>query len=880
MKRLLISLLGIAVVTACVRENIQPAEPGAENEAGGMHAYIVNPDTGDWMPADAGTAETRTDFDGYVGKFAWSDGDKIAIHLSDGTFYETPVNAETGEFTCSTTSSKQRDAYAIYPASARDADNYGSPTLKVVLPAEYDISGNTASDYTPVPMVAVNRQGEDDLYFRHVGSLFRINCNRIPADTRYLAVTFDRNVAGSFPVVDPASDHPTLGEGGNSATVTFRIAVDKLTARTDGIVLNVPVPTGDYSLVRVAALRNNRTEIRSSERNLAFSLPRAHGKKLVWNVIPAYYDSMQMVITADDEKGMTFHLPFRSTASFPADLQVEWGDGSSTFIHEGPQSTDEVLMHTYSAAGDYTITLTAVASSRDGYYIPEFRFEYIARTYRDMLKSVPTPLLHTNESGNHIFYQCQNLVSVCGDLFSKNPQFSSFAWTFADCKSLQGIPEGLFDNNPLVKSFFLTFYCCTGLTGPIPETLFAHNPLVTTFKQTFYCCNLLTGSIPEKLFANNPLVTTFEYTFNGCTGLTGPIPGGLFSNNPEVTTFYSTFRECRSLTGPLPANLFANNGKVTSFCGTFDSCLGLDGRIPGQLFANNAEVISFENTFASCESLTGSIPAELFAHNPLVQYFSSVFAGCKNLSGLIPSGLFAHNPEVTSFRSSFNGCSSLTGIPAGLFANHHEVTSFENTFSSCHGISAPLPEDIFSGCEKVTSFRRTFSSCSSLRCQIPGNLFADCPEVTSFENTFSYCHNLAGPIPATLFANNTKVTTFESVFRGCSQTTGDGTLPAGFFANNPLAVNFAYAFWECMRMKPSADMFTSGTVTSATRFASVTAPVNFTSCFNNIGVNVGGGVAPALWEFTFPEGLAPVTTGCFGGATSLTNWADIDPAWK
>ena len=263
----------LLALASCSREQIVDADESFDD--GVQHAYIVAP-TG-----------TRTDFDSYVGKFAWSEGDQIAIHLSDGAFYATGVNAETGAFTCSTTPSKQRDAYAVYPVSACDASNYGSPVLNVVLPAEYDISSNLSSDYSPVPMIAVNKQGEDDLYFRHVGSLVRITCDRVPVGTQKIAVTFDRNVAGTFTVVNPMSDHPTISNGGSTPTVTFQIASSGLSAITDEIVLNVPVPVGKINAITVAHLNAAGEELTALHRTPDFDAARGYGKKYFFGA-PCY----------------------------------------------------------------------------------------------------------------------------------------------------------------------------------------------------------------------------------------------------------------------------------------------------------------------------------------------------------------------------------------------------------------------------------------------------------------------------------------------------------------------------------------------------------------------------------------------------------------
>ena len=860
-------IVALASVMACEREVDSPVDTPAAS--GGSHAYIVAPDG------------TRTDFDSYVGKFAWSDGDQIAIHLSDGTFYSTAVNAETGEFTCSTTSSKQRDAYAVYPATAADATNYGSPTLKVTLPAEYNISSDLASDFSPVPMIAVNKQGEDDLYFRHVGGLLRITCDRVPAETRFIAVTFDRNVAGTFTVMNPMSDHPTITEGGDSPRVVFRIAGDYLTHRTNGIVLNVPIPTGSVSAVNLAALDINRNLIKSSDRDLSLTIARGYGKKLACNVIPAFTDSMHFVVTASQDNSMTFKMPFPETSfNFPADLSIDWGDGEITDIEEGTSAKmgDALISHTYASEGDYTITLTAVADKREGPFIPEFGFFYsgnLGSFNHRMLKALPTPLLRMGGNDRtYKFSYCEKLESICGDLFSKNPQFVDFSFAFRGCSLLRDIPAELFSYTPNAASFANAF-ANAGLTCSIPENLFANAPRASNFQNVFAACRTLTGSIPEKLFANNPLASDFSGAFSECWELTGPIPAGLFAKCPNVTSFQNTFSSCKKLTGSIPAGLFANHRRVTRFDGTFSGCTQLSGSIPGQLFANNPEVTTFSGTFNACYSLSGPIPSDLFAHNTKVTSFNKVFAECKSLDGTVPSGLFANNPLVTDFSGAFRW-SRISGIGAGLFSHNPEVTDFRETFYLCQSIT-DLPGDMFTGCRKVTCFAMAFCQCTSLK-SIPSGLFSDCPEVTDFEAVFSGVGPL-NTIPSDLFANNPKVTSFSRAFEYCSSASC--TVPAGLFANNPLAVSFNRTFFECFYWSLAGDVFTNASVTPATRFASVGSRVNFSMCFYNFGQrSLSYSLAPELWTYTFPEGLPPYSSSCFNGATKMSNAGDIPSNWK
>ena len=673
----LVALIGL-LFSCTLREVETPDNPAVEAAPGESFAYIVVPEDGGedvsgWeVVAPAAAPATRTDFDSYVGTFTWSEGDKIAIHMNNGTYYETPVTPATGAFTASSTASVRRDSYAVYPSSAIDADNYGDPTLNVVLPAEYDIHDNLSSDFSPVPMVAVNDDTESDLYFRHVGGLLRITCDRVPVGTQKIAVTLDRNIAGTFAVANPSSDNPTISTGGSTATVTFKVAADALTERTNGIILNLPVPTGHFSSLRVAAINASGAEINASTRDLNLNVARYHGRKFICNVIPAFTDSMQMVISTSDENGLAFRLPFCGSGStteeilaapvtFPSDLVVEWGDGSSISFEEGGSYPASDLSHTYDAVGDYTITLTATASAVDGNYIPSFSFANVESLKCNLLKSMPTPILRNPGNGTNAFKGCSELVSVCSGLFSKNPQYTSFLSTFDSCSSLRQIPEGLFDNNPDAVYFIQTFRVCKGLTGPIPQDLFAKNRKVKSFSCVFQACTGLTGSIPENLFKNNNVVEDFGFAFWGCSGLTGTIPVKLFSYSPDARVFQYVFCSCTGLTGSIPSGLFEKNTKATSF----------------------------DDAFASCDGLTGSIPKELFAHNLKATSFGRVFYKCSGLSGMVPSGLFADHSEAVSFRDAFLGCSNLsvngdlftssTVTPATRFAS---VTSSVN-FSHC-----------------------------------------------------------------------------------------------------------------------------------------------------------------------------------------------------
>ena len=295
-KHILSALAGAALLLGCTRT--EPESVGAAS----LTARIAEE-----------VPETRTSYDGYEGKFLWNEGDEIAVHLADGTAagrYETfkvlpDSPAETGSVAISTTSAMTRDGYAVYPASAAVAASYGSPTLKVTLPAEYDISDIVSgassiktSDFSPCPMVAINdpASAPDELDFHHVGGLLRITLKGVEATTQKVRVTFDEYATGIFAVATPSAipgasvEGPKItvpDEGGRGKVVTFTLAESSLgeTLAAGNIVLNVPVPCVTFNSVTVETLNAAGTVEKSKtfdEKPRVFN--RHHGKKLAFGL--------------------------------------------------------------------------------------------------------------------------------------------------------------------------------------------------------------------------------------------------------------------------------------------------------------------------------------------------------------------------------------------------------------------------------------------------------------------------------------------------------------------------------------------------------------------------------------------------------------------
>ena len=294
-----------------------------------------------------------------------------------------------------------------------------------------------------------------------------------------------------------------------------------------------------------------------------------------------------------------FTIPFATSGTCPAQIVVNWGDGSSTTVNKGASLGTSTFYHNYASNNkSYRITVNSAEKDVTKQQIPEFNFgKYPTNTSSnskqnengELLYSVDSPVLYSGvtslasmfygaenltsvsestfalypdvTSMNNVFgaYNSGKLASIPANLFVNNTKVTSFSWAFGYQEKLTNIPAGLFDNNTAVTTFASTFRQCTSLSS-IPSGLFDNNTAVTTFARTFGQCTSL-SSIPSGLFDKNTQVTSFEYTFAWCSGLE-TVPTGLFAKNLSVTNFHAVLCECTNL--KLNENLFIDNANTKS----------------------------------------------------------------------------------------------------------------------------------------------------------------------------------------------------------------------------------------------------------------------------------------------------------------------------
>ena len=238
--------------------------------------------------------------------------------------------------------------------------------------------------------------------------------------------------------------------------------------------------------------------------------------------------------------GQIFTLPLVSFGSFATDIEVSWGDATSTSLVTSP--TDSNRIHTYATAGVYEISIIG--------QMPGFKVNNNAA-----IRSLITGIIDFGRVGLRTldFFGCTNITSI--------PASGTMEVGY----------RGL---NNIIS--FAGFMRGTGLTA-IPADIFDFSTSATTFSDIFSFTSIT--SIPAGLFDSSTNATSFASAFNSCI-LLNSYSANLFSNSPNVINFSSTFRNCLALTF---VQQFTINTAVTTFDNVYNMSTtsnALDGNAP------------------------------------------------------------------------------------------------------------------------------------------------------------------------------------------------------------------------------------------------------------------------------------------------------------
>ena len=201
--------------------------------------------------------------------FAWTAGDNVAVHVSNGKYVYTSDEGASGatleaspakaSFTVVYPDGYSRDAFALYPSTIvdKDATNYGQSgqPLNVTFPSSYTLA-QVSGETSPCPMISANTAGNGWNFYQLCG-LLRLTVNDIPSTAKRLEIDFNgKKVCGAFSITSPvtpgSSVIATADDTANDCITITKDGTDVALGATN-LVVNIPLPVGTYTTITITA---------------------------------------------------------------------------------------------------------------------------------------------------------------------------------------------------------------------------------------------------------------------------------------------------------------------------------------------------------------------------------------------------------------------------------------------------------------------------------------------------------------------------------------------------------------------------------------------------------------------------------------------------
>ena len=390
------------------------------------------------------------------------------------------------------------------------------------------------------------------------------------------------------------------------------------------------------------------------------SLPTNLFNTTVTNISYCFYNCINLINT-----------PSMTTLSNVIDASFAFKNCSKiTDISGHIQGGPEVTLN-YNSMFENCISLTTLTSNLFSHSMNHDIHMSFDKTFKNTAVNLTQSIFEFNGSLSYTteyistFENCNNITSI-PTLFFDTCKSLNFNSTFKNCSSLTSVPSNIFSNNPDVTTFESTFENTKITIAPI----FTNNTEVTTFKSTFKDCVSLI-SINQNMFNGCTYVTTFESTFKNTQISNMPS----FSSNINVTSFESTFESSNIET----IEPFTTNVLVTTFESSFKN--NNIGKITVSPFMTNDKVITFKSTLE--QNPLFSIPDIMFSGNTSVITYDSTFKDCLLTS--INENLFYTTATTNEYTLIFNSTfenNRLNIIPDELFSNIIRAVDFRRTFKN------------------------------------------------------------------------------------------------------------------------------------------------------------------------------------------------------
>lgn len=739
-----IAASAVLIVCSCSREPLLPEASDASCPEG----YYVEEIVADYPR----NPDTRTAFNEVTGRFAWSQGDELAFHLSNGEYTVAEIDPATSKVKLYLPIGVTRNNYAVYPASAVVSEAAVQGNMKVTLPNSYDISSDLMSDYVPTPLVAMNDADNRHLKFEHVGALLQVNLN-VPAGVKTATVSLGKKITGEFTLQDGSGNGIIAPGSGSSDQVEFILSSGGLSDGTQAKLL-VPVPAGQYEAFKVS-YDDGYTFTKDLSSN-PWVFGRSEGKKVTISEDSFEDPTNYFWLEALEANSTVYVTPNGDSGVFQMEYSV---DGKKTWteydIVECPTITlsevgDRVYfrgLSNYSASSSIYRTFNGTGKLKTG-------GELI------LLCDYQNPS-HGSYGYKNLFAHNEALIDASELVFPDAAYGDEFYMTFYDCKNLVKGPAVLPALNAMGGCYISMFNGCSSLleAPELPATKVGS----WSYYAMFYQCTALEKG-PSQIIAteSNLANKAFYAMFYNCRELkNAPVMAfGKSTRSSSTEACYQMFYNCKSIktvTMTGPEGVIAQNGMREMFY----SCSSLE-TVDITLPATEVYTRGYQGMFEYCTSLTNCpevIPATTLGEMACANMFSH----CSSL---------LHGPEIeatTVSRQSciwmFEYCTSMTSAASILPATTLASQCYSGMFANCWALTtAPvlpattLASYCYGNYAQYYDGGRTGDPDTRY-----GGMFANCKALT-----------VAPELPATQLA----LGCYYGMFHGCSALVKAPDLPA------------------------------------------------------------------------------------------------------
>lgn len=782
---------------------------------------------------------TKVEFDDELGRFSWSSSDSVAVHATDGVrdgnifvaagykkgnIVPNPEDPSSFKFYVVMSEAQDRDFYAVYPSSLVDEDNYGNPDLKINLPASYEISPAAMGNYSPTPMIAVNDPSSNSLDFRHVGGLLRIVLYDVSPNTSSIDVSLGKRITGSFTVnnpEDPDTAVPYIVTDDAADVVTFRFS-EPLTEYVDGLVINVPVPTGTYESLNVTAKDSSGESIFSYEDSKQRMFDSSRGRHINAIIsavaIPLCFESV-------DGGSVTFENPIGLTIEYSTD-NIFWTSSSDANITISVDAGECVYFRGNNAAycsldtSNYSFSQSHFSTDGQFYIYGNIMSLIDAEDFEDQTELTE----YLNFVG--LFAENEGLINhptKSLELPATTLTYACYANMFSGCSGLTrafALPATV-----LQGACYANMYESTGITRGV-EILAEEIPSQACASMYSGCINLVyapdfhasvvgdmgCSSMFKNCYSlvNAPALPASSVGTSGCASMFNNCialvtPPAMAVTSVGSSGFENMFKGCLSLTAApslsgidvIPesacAHMFYGCSSLTDVPDLSATTVGENGC--QQMFMNcyaltkapalpvtTLDKYCCSEMFRGCVSLTTApaLPATTLADN----CYASMFYGCAALT--TPPVIAATEVAPYCCSQMFYDCTSLTTAPSELKATTLAENCYQRMFSGCTSLTEP---PVISATTLATSCCSSmFYGCTSLTAApaLPAMTLAP----SCYDSMFYGCSSLmTAELPATTLAANC----YRSMFRECTSMTTSPVLAAQELVSNC----YYYMFYGC-----------------------------------------------------------------------------------